>query len=127
MSSAGLATCPEIAWRRPTSSRHVQPSPEFWLAVKQRYNRAGRLGKRHMELWYVWELALYRRLTHVPAPIRRIAGCKHSHGMAFYHDVVDWLGGWPMAFARRADVKARKRSLRNTGSNSSRRIALSKD
>jgi SAM-dependent methyltransferase len=84
---------------------HVQPSPEFWLAVKQRYNRAGRLGKRRMELWYVWEFALYRRLTNVPALIRRIAGYKHSRGMAFYYDVVDWLGGWPMEFARRADVK----------------------
>ena len=25
--------------------------------------------------------------------------------MAFYTDVVDWLGGWPMEFAKRADVK----------------------
>jgi 2-polyprenyl-6-hydroxyphenyl methylase/3-demethylubiquinone-9 3-methyltransferase len=25
--------------------------------------------------------------------------------MAFYTDIVDWLGGWPMEFAKRNDVK----------------------
>lgn len=84
---------------------HVSPSPEFWLDVKQRYNRAGRLGRRQMELWYIWKFMLYGRLTNVPAFLRRVLGYKRSRGMAFYNDVVDWLGGWPMEFARRADVK----------------------
>lgn len=35
----------------------------------------------------------------------RIREYKQSRGMALYNDVKDWLGGWPMEFARRADVK----------------------
>jgi 2-polyprenyl-6-hydroxyphenyl methylase/3-demethylubiquinone-9 3-methyltransferase len=85
---------------------HVHPTPEFWLEVKQRYNRSGGLGKRQMELWYVWEFALYKRWTNLPALIKRVVGYKQSRGMAFYNDVVDWLGGWPMEFAKRADVEA---------------------
>ena len=31
-----------------------QPSKEFWLEVKQEYNRAGPLKKKYMVAWYVW-------------------------------------------------------------------------
>jgi 2-polyprenyl-6-hydroxyphenyl methylase/3-demethylubiquinone-9 3-methyltransferase len=84
---------------------HVNPPAEFWLEVKQRYNRSTEWGKRKMELWYVWEHMLYRRPTNLPRLIKRAIEYKRSRGMALYNDIVDWLGGWPMEFARRADVK----------------------
>ena len=83
----------------------VNPSAEFWLEVKQRYNRASDWGKRKMEWWYIWEFMLYKNIVALPILIKRSVGYKASRGMAFYTDIVDWLGGWPMDFAKRADVK----------------------
>lgn len=84
----------------------VNPTPEFWLDVKQRYNKSSEWGKRKLELWYIWRFSLNRNILTLPKFLARIFGYKHSRGMAFYNDVKDWLGGWPMEFAKRADVKA---------------------
>ena len=83
----------------------VNPPAEFWLEVKQRYNRGSWLIKRRMELWYIWEFVLYKNWRAVPELIGRVTGYKQSRGMAFFTDVRDWLGGWPMEFAKREDVK----------------------
>lgn len=83
----------------------VNPPAEFWLEVKQKYNRGGWVTKRQMELWYIWRFMLYKNLRALPVFIRRILRYKESRGMAVYTDLVDWLGGWPMEFAKRADVK----------------------
>lgn len=84
---------------------HVNPTPEFWLEVKQRYNRSGWLAKKQMELWYIWTFILGKSWRAAPGFIKRTFNYKQSRGMAFYTDVKDWLGGWPMEFAKRADVK----------------------
>lgn len=83
----------------------VTPSAEFWLEVKQRYNRGRWFSKRQLELWYIWEFVLYKKWSNLPDLLKRISGYKQSRGMAFYTDLVDWLGGWPMEFAKREDVK----------------------
>jgi len=83
---------------------HVDPTPEFWLDVKQRYNQSTNWGKRKMEFWYIWRFMLHRNVLFLPVLLVRILGYKASRGMAFYNDVKDWLGGWPMEFAKRADV-----------------------
>ncbi len=83
----------------------VNPTPEFWLAVKQRYNRSGEWGKRSMELWYTWRFLLHYDIRKIPALLRRIKEHKQLRGMALYNDIKDWLGGWPMEFAKRADVR----------------------
>ena len=83
----------------------VNPPAEFWLDVKQRYNRSNWYGRRKMELWYIWEFDLHKRLINVFGLLKRIIGKKHSRGMDFYTDIIDWLGGWPMEFAKRKDVK----------------------
>jgi 2-polyprenyl-6-hydroxyphenyl methylase/3-demethylubiquinone-9 3-methyltransferase len=83
----------------------VNPTPEFWLDVKQRYNLASALGKRRMELWYVWRFMLNGRISNLPQLIARSRAYKTVRGMAIYNDLKDWLGGWPMEFAKRADVK----------------------
>lgn len=85
---------------------HVNPTPEFWLEVKQRYNKSSEREKRKMELWYIWRFTLRSNILFLPYLFIRIFGYKRSRGMAFYNDIKDWLGGWPMEFAKRTDVKA---------------------
>jgi len=84
---------------------HVDPPPSVWLEVKRRYNRVGWLAKRRLELWYVWTFSLRKRWWRLPKLVRQIRRYKKSRGMAYYTDVKDWLGGWPMDFAKRDDVR----------------------
>ena len=83
----------------------VDPTAEFWLDVKKRYNRSGWWGKRRLEWWYTWKFYLHGDIRNLPKFIGRIVGYKQFRGMDLYTDLVDWLGGWPMEFAKRADVK----------------------
>ena len=83
----------------------VNPTPEFWLDLKQRYNKSNAWEKRKLELWYIWKFMAYGNILGLPVLLAKIFLYKHSRGMAFYTDVKDWLGGWPMEFAKRADVK----------------------
>lgn len=76
----------------------VQPSPEFWLDVKQRYNRAGWLGRQAMVFWYMW------RFMGVLAVWRRLRQDNGVRGMSLMIDIKDWLGGWPMEYVRDAEV-----------------------
>jgi len=84
----------------------THPSDDFWLEVKQRYNRSGWLTKRKMELWYVWEFMLGRNIRNIPNLIKTDRNYKNDRGMALYTDIVDWLGGWPMEFASIEQVKS---------------------
>jgi len=85
---------------------HVNPSADFWLDVKQKYNQSTWLGKRGWEWWYIWNFMLYKKLSNLPEVLARFMRYKESRGMAMYNDIKDWLGGWPMEFAKRPDVKA---------------------
>ena len=78
---------------------HIDPPPEFWLAVKQTYNRAGWAKRRRMELAYTWYRILQRDWRRLPALWREAAGYRKHRGMALYTDICDWLGGWPMEFS----------------------------
>lgn len=84
----------------------VNPPAEYWLDVKQRYNRGSLLTKRQLELWYLWNFVLGRRWRSLLGVAKRISSHKQSRGMAFYTDIKDWLGGWPMEFAKIEDVKS---------------------
>ena len=84
----------------------VNPTAEFWLDVKQRYNKSSELGKRRLELWYIWTFLLHSSASNLFALLTRSKEYKNARGMALYNDIKDCLGGWPMEFAKRADVKA---------------------
>ena len=77
----------------------------YWIDVKQRYNRASAMGKRFMELGYV-----YRTFLRTKSPgkllgnLRQIFGYRASRGMAFWTDMRDWLGGWPYEPATPGEV-----------------------
>lgn len=88
------------------TSGAIDPSDNFWLEVKQRYNRSGWFAKRIIELWYIWGFMLGRNLLGIPGLIRRYVNYKNDRGMALYTDIIDWLGGWPMEFSSIEQVKS---------------------
>lgn len=96
------------------SDVYIVPTPEHWLATKQRYNRAGPVGRFLMECRYAASQAglgelrrgrpvsSFRQLQHY---VRMVRNYERQRGMAYWTDVRDWLGGWPMEFASIAETK----------------------
>jgi 2-polyprenyl-3-methyl-5-hydroxy-6-metoxy-1,4-benzoquinol methylase len=80
------------------------PSPEFWLDVKQRYVAAGTMRRRWMDLWYIWRFMMDRKPWNLPRFIARARHYKATRGMNIFTDIRDWLGGWPMEFVWDADA-----------------------
>lgn len=83
---------------------HVNPPPEYWLDIKQRYNRGCGLTKRFMEMQYIWRHIMGRQIARLPELFRMMNHYKKSRGMEFMTDVRDWLGGWPMEFSSAGEV-----------------------
>lgn len=87
----------------------VAPGGQFWISIyqkgprysehlelKQRYNRASKIGKRAMEWGRIAGVMLGRART-LNNPLRW--NRRTSRGMDTYHDLVDWLGGLPYEVA----------------------------
>jgi 2-polyprenyl-6-hydroxyphenyl methylase/3-demethylubiquinone-9 3-methyltransferase len=79
-------------------SADMQTDPDYWLRIKQEYNKAGPLKRRQMECSYVWNDVMYCRISNFSDLIKRIVEHRFTRGMSFFTDVRDWLGGWPMQF-----------------------------
>ena len=82
----------------------INPTPQFWLDVKQKYVSSGWLTRRSMDLWYVWRFMLNRNLLRLPEFFRRMRDHKKNRGMNIFTDIRDWLGGWPMEFVYDAEA-----------------------
>ena len=80
------------------------PSPQFWIDIKKKYNEASTEKKTELEEWYAWEYSLKPYVTKGINPFTAIRNYKESRGMEFWTDVRDWLGGYPMDFAKTKDV-----------------------
>ena len=89
-----------------SSDVYVNPPAEYWLKVKRAYNRAGTLKKRLMELRYAWRDLIMSRLVHGHNPFSYVRNYKQSRGMSYWHDVRDWLGGYPMEFAGNKETES---------------------
>ena len=76
-----------------------QPSKEFWLDVKQRYNRSNALERLWMVWWYVWRFSMQKDIRRLPEVVKHIVTYRFRRGMSYFADVRDWLGGWPMEYA----------------------------
>ena len=74
-----------------------------WLRLKRAYNRRGRIGKRAMEGWFAGKDIL-ASLVSFRNPLRQISQYKNKRGMSWWHDIVDWLGGYPYEFASAGEV-----------------------
>lgn len=78
---------------------YVSPPFEYWLDVKRTYNHAGPIKKRWMEWCYAWRDSIRGHLIRGKNPLSYMKSYKQSRGMSYWHDVKDWLGGYPMEFA----------------------------
>lgn len=78
----------------------------FWRSVKTLYNQRPEYRRGIFALfgiylalrWLAADLVLHRN------PLRRYREYKASRGMSVFHDVVDWLGGYPFEVARPEQV-----------------------
>ncbi|CAO3441358.1 methyltransferase domain-containing protein [Azospirillum endophyticum] len=86
------------------TEKHDDPTPSYWLDLKQRYNRAGWLQQRFMEVGYIWRFLCGRSIRLLLAFPRMVVEHKQLRGMNLYTDIKDWLGGWPMEFAAAHEV-----------------------
>jgi len=82
-----------------SSDADFQPSKEFWLEVKQKYNRSSALGKERMVYWYIWRFMMQKDWKRAKEVIDRAITYKTQRGMDLLADIRDWLGGWPMEYA----------------------------
>lgn len=93
-------------------------SPEFWCDIKQRYTASSAMVRKIYEAWYVARFVLRYNPFRLGHLLKHAREYKKNRGMDFYHDVKDWLGGWPMEYTRIYDVipflLARKMKLLRT-------------
>jgi len=82
----------------------IDPTPEFWLDVKRKYVASGWLRRRYMDLWYVWNFIMYRKIANYKDFLNRMREYKKNRGMNIFTDIRDWLGGWPMEFVYDKDA-----------------------
>jgi SAM-dependent methyltransferase len=87
-----------------TTDVYINPPPEYWLGIKQKYNRSGYLTRKLMEFSYAYDL--YKGSgDNVLGHLNNIRKYKQSRGMSYWTDIKDWLGGWPMEFAGISETK----------------------
>lgn len=71
------------------------------LALKQKYNRASKLGKKIMVWKFIGNIKRERRRAGLnPSSWNQ----QHERGMDVYHDVIDWLGGLPYEVASKEEI-----------------------
>jgi 2-polyprenyl-6-hydroxyphenyl methylase/3-demethylubiquinone-9 3-methyltransferase len=80
-----------------------------WWRVKRRYNQAPRPTKRMIVLavgaYFEGRTALARIVTGKnPLPFDHWRVYRRHRGMSVWHDLVDWVGGYPFEVARPEDV-----------------------
>lgn len=82
---------------------------QFWKYVKRRYTRSSGPMRVFMLLWVGVVLqtggALIRFLRgENPLPFKTWVEKKKSRGMSVWHDLVDWVGGYPFEVAKPEEV-----------------------
>lgn len=88
-----------------SSDIYISPSPEYWIDLKQRYNQSWAPRKLWMEVDYAWSSTLRAAYKRGINPLTFMRDYKKSRGMSFWHDVRDWLGGYPMEFAGNRETR----------------------
>ncbi len=83
---------------------YQNPSPEYWIKLKEDYNKASAEEKRRMEQEYAWQHILAPIAQEGNNPLIYMENYKSSRGMEFWTDVRDWLGGYPIEFSTTSAV-----------------------
>ncbi len=79
---------------------------QFWLAVKEHYNRGSRVTKRIIEWLYIFVYYILAPLARFKNPLRFMHEYGAERGMNYRRDVADWVGGYPYEFASVGEVFA---------------------
>jgi SAM-dependent methyltransferase len=87
-----------------SSDNYVDPTPEYWLDLKRRYNRAGSMSKAIMEFQYAYRFHIGPALRSGQNPLKTMREYG-DRGMTYWTDVKDWLGGYPMEFASLVETR----------------------
>jgi len=83
---------------------YQNPPPEYWLNVKQNYNKAGYYNKKLIEVKYIYNSLMKSKIRNIYQLIKMAFHYKINRGMSLWTDVKDWLGGWPMEFTSAQEV-----------------------
>lgn len=78
-----------------------------WLAVKKRYNASGPFVKNLMIRWFIvqfWWKTILRDLVKFGNPLHSWKNYRSERGMDVYHDMVDWIGGYPFEVAKPEEI-----------------------
>lgn len=76
-----------------------------WTRIKRWYVQATPAQKKRAQEWYVRLFGLYLLLRGQRLS-RHIANYRRKRGMDFYHDVRDWIGGYPYESIRPEELRA---------------------
>lgn len=79
-----------------------------WTWIKQRYNKSGVIGKQFLALYTLfrqWTITMIKDFIKTGNPLKTwFAYGKNNRGMSAYHDIVDWVGGYPFEVAKPEEV-----------------------
>lgn len=88
-----------------TTDVYVNPTADYWMEIKRKYNQSGAFTRRIMEWQYAMRFTILPALRTGKNPIPMLLGWRQPRGMTYWTDVKDWLGGYPMEFAGIAETK----------------------
>lgn len=87
-----------------TADAFIDPSPDKWLRLKQRYNQSGPIAKAWQEWDYIYNQLAKRSLAGLWKTVDYARTYRSNRGMSLMVDIRDWLGGWPMEFSTMREV-----------------------
>lgn len=76
----------------------------FWLRVKKIYNDGSIITRGLIEWMYFLVYHLIVPVVRFQDPFRIMRDYRENRGMSYWHDVVDWVGGYPFEFATIEEV-----------------------
>ena len=82
---------------------------QFWKFIKRVYNRSAKPIRALLILWVGIYFEIRGGIARLlrgqsPLPFRAWAEKKKSRGMSVWHDLVDWVGGYPFEVAKPEEV-----------------------
>ena len=79
-------------------------SSESWHAIKKAYVSGGEVRRGALlGAFSTWRVAI--ALSELRSPLREMREYKSSRGMSWFHDAVDWVGGFPYEYATVEEVE----------------------
>lgn len=83
--------------------RKREGTSRFWLRIKKLYNRSDSVTKKCIANAYMGYFLL-GLLAHGKNPFQYVRSYRSTRGMDWYHDILDWLGGYPYEYAAPDEV-----------------------